>query len=79
MAVDNTLHIPERDPAETRPGSIDRRGPSSSVTELAFGAGFTHLGRFSEIYRKAYGESPNETLARSREASRRTKPKAGKP
>jgi AraC-like DNA-binding protein len=51
--------------------------PSSSVTELAFGAGFTHLGRFSDIYRKAYGESPNETLARSREVSR--KPKAAKP
>ena len=50
-------------------------GPSTSVTELAFGAGFTHLGRFSEIYRKAYGESPNETLARSRQASR-TKSKA---
>ena len=48
-------------------------GPSTTVTELAVDAGFTHLGRFSETYRKAYGESPNETLARSRKASRRRK------
>ncbi|MFT4116001.1 AraC family transcriptional regulator [Bradyrhizobium sp.] len=46
-------------------------GSSTSVTELAFGVGFNHLGRFSEIYRKTYGESPNETLLRSRKAERR--------
>ncbi|WP_370691985.1 helix-turn-helix domain-containing protein [Bradyrhizobium xenonodulans] len=54
-------------------------GPSTTVTELAFGAGFTHLGRFSETYRKAYGETPNETLARSRKSSRRGKPRKGPP
>jgi AraC-like DNA-binding protein len=54
-------------------------GPSASVTELAFGAGFTHLGRFSEVYRKTYGESPNETLSRSRKASRRAKIVARRP
>ncbi len=48
-------------------------GTSTSVTELALNAGFTHLGRFSEIYRKTYGESPNETLARSRKSSLRMK------
>lgn len=53
-------------------------GSSTSVTELALNSGFTHLGRFSEIYRKTYGESPNETLARTRKRSRRTK-KAPKP
>jgi hypothetical protein len=34
---------------------------------------WVHLGRFSEVYRKTHGESPNETLSRSRKAWRRAK------
>ena len=33
-----------------------------SVTQVALGNGFTHLGRFSLAYRKRFGESPSETL-----------------
>ena len=36
-----------------------------SVTEIALGVGLTHLGRFSVMYRAAYGESPSETLRAS--------------
>jgi AraC-like DNA-binding protein len=41
----------------------------SKVTDAAVRSGFTHLGRFSTLYRQSYGESPSETLARAREAS----------
>ena len=35
-----------------------------NVTELAMDYGFLHLGRFSEIYRKQFGELPTDTLKR---------------
>lgn len=35
-----------------------------NVTELAMDFGFLHLGRFSESYRKAFGELPSDTLKR---------------
>ncbi len=35
-----------------------------SVTETAVDHGFSHLGRFSKVYRDAFGESPSQTLAR---------------
>jgi len=35
-----------------------------NITELAMEYGFLHLGRFSEIYRKQFGELPTETLRR---------------
>ncbi|MBZ9783028.1 AraC family transcriptional regulator [Pseudomonas sp. REP124] len=35
-----------------------------NVTELAMDYGFLHLGRFSEIYRRQFGELPTETLKR---------------
>ncbi|MGQ3029508.1 MAG: helix-turn-helix transcriptional regulator, partial [Ferrovibrionaceae bacterium] len=41
----------------TGPGMADR-----SVTEIALRWGFTHLGRFAESYRAAYGETPSATL-----------------
>jgi len=47
----------------SQPGSL-------SVTEAAVRAGFTHLGRFAALYRRSYGESPSDTLARARDASR---------
>jgi len=33
-----------------------------TVTEVATALGFVELGRFSVEYRKAFGESPSETL-----------------
>ena len=38
------------------------RGRSVTVTEIATALGFVELGRFSVEYRKAFGESPSETL-----------------
>jgi AraC-like DNA-binding protein len=32
-----------------------------SITEIAMSNGFTHLGRFSALYRGAYGELPSQT------------------
>jgi AraC-like DNA-binding protein len=37
----------------------------TSVRELALKWGFNHLGRFSALYRKHFGESPAETVRRS--------------
>ena len=34
----------------------------ATVAEIAEGSGFTHLGRFSVMYRERFGESPNSTL-----------------
>ena len=39
-----------------------------SVTEVALDHGFVHLGRFSETYRKRFGELPSHTWRRRREA-----------
>ncbi len=33
-----------------------------TVTSIALDCGFSHLGRFSQAYRRAFGESPSETL-----------------
>jgi AraC-like DNA-binding protein len=40
--------------------------PSTSVTQVALRWGFSHLGRFSALYRAAFGESPAVTLRRRR-------------
>ena len=37
-----------------------------SVTNIALDCGFNHLGRFSQLYRKRFGELPSETLRKSR-------------
>jgi AraC family ethanolamine operon transcriptional activator len=39
--------------------------PQLSVTDVATSWGFFHFGRFSEQYRKAFGELPSETRRRS--------------
>jgi len=40
-------------------------GPESgAVKQAALGAGFWHLGRFAQDYRKLFGERPSETLGR---------------
>ncbi|QKH35175.1 AraC family transcriptional regulator [Achromobacter pestifer] len=38
-----------------------RTRADASVTEVALGVGFGHLGRFSEYYRERFGELPRET------------------
>jgi AraC-like DNA-binding protein len=40
-----------------------------SVTEVALDHGFLHLGRFSEAYRKRFGELPSQTWRRQRQAT----------
>jgi AraC-like DNA-binding protein len=37
---------------------------SDTVTSIAYDSGFSHLGRFSETYRRRYGVKPSETLRR---------------
>ena len=35
-----------------------------AITDAAISAGFTHMGRFSRMYREYYGETPKQTLRR---------------
>ena len=39
--------------------------PDDSVTRIAYEFGFAHLGRFAGLYKKAYGESPGDTIKAS--------------
>ncbi|MGB2816607.1 MAG: helix-turn-helix domain-containing protein [Burkholderiaceae bacterium] len=39
-------------------------GPRDDVTSVAVELGFGHVGRFAQLYRQAFGESPSETLRR---------------
>jgi len=39
-----------------------RAPPGSRVTDIALRWGFTHFGRFAELYRARYGLSPRDTL-----------------
>ena len=45
---------------------IDPARPAPNVTAVALEYGFTHLGRFSELYRSTYGVLPSESM-RSRQ------------
>jgi len=36
------------------------------VTEIALACGFNHMGEFASAYRRAFGETPRETLVRAR-------------
>ncbi|TMV82944.1 helix-turn-helix domain-containing protein [Thioclava sp. BHET1] len=40
-------------------------GRPTSVTEVALGCGFVHLGRFARGYHQRFGEFPSETLRRA--------------
>ena len=39
-------------------------GPDTSVTAIALGCGFSHLGRFAQAYAERFGERPSHTLRR---------------
>ncbi|MGV0879089.1 AraC family transcriptional regulator [Martelella sp. FLE1502] len=43
-------------------------GPGLSVADAVLASGFGHLGRAASAYRATYGESPSETLRRTRSA-----------
>jgi len=43
-----------------------RAEPEESVTMIAMGCGFTHMGRFAVEYRHRFGERPSDTLHRDR-------------
>jgi transcriptional regulator GlxA family with amidase domain len=40
------------------------------VAEVARQSGFGHPGRFAVLYRRVYGESPSQTVARARYRTR---------
>ncbi|WP_330166415.1 AraC family transcriptional regulator [Rhizobium sp. C4] len=42
------------------------RTPDVAVADVALSAGFSHLGRFSESYRKKFRETPSATVRRGR-------------
>jgi len=46
-------------------GRLSDPGESDSVTSIAYASGFSHMGRFSKVYRKRYGVLPSETLMRA--------------
>jgi AraC-like DNA-binding protein len=39
---------------------------SAKVTDIALDCGFNHMGEFATAYRRAFGETPRQTLARTR-------------
>lgn len=53
------------DAARTCAPELIRRGTGTTVTAVAFGVGFTQLGRFAAEYRKAFGELPSMTARRA--------------
>jgi len=50
---------------------LDHAAPDASVTRIALELGFDHLGRFAQMYRQVFGESPSQTLAARRPAGSR--------
>jgi AraC-like DNA-binding protein len=46
---------------------ILEHGSLRTISEIAMGWGFTHLGRFSAEYRKLFDESPSQTVQRKRQ------------
>lgn len=37
----------------------------TTVTEIALGCGFSHLGEFANLYRRTFGETPKQTLGKT--------------
>ncbi len=46
--------------------ALQAPAPGDSVASIAYACGFLHRGRFSQRYLQRFGESPSETLRRSR-------------
>lgn len=38
----------------------------TTVTDVAISCGFSHMGEFSALYKRTYGETPSQTLLRAR-------------
>ena len=51
--------------SQARRSLLSADGKFTTVTEIATSFGFVELGRFSVEYRKAFGESPSQTLQRT--------------
>jgi AraC-like DNA-binding protein len=51
--------------SQARRALLSADSEAVTVTEIATGFGFVELGRFSVEYRKAFGESPSQTLHRA--------------
>ena len=43
---------------------LARAHDEESVSQIALSVGLSHLGRFSQLYKQAYGEPPSRTLQR---------------
>ncbi|MBK5967295.1 MULTISPECIES: helix-turn-helix domain-containing protein [Thiorhodovibrio] len=56
------LHQARRELAAAAPGS-------TRVADVAFAQGFRHLSRFSQEYKRLFGEKPSQTLARRARAA----------
>ena len=41
---------------------LAERSFDSSIADIAFRWGFTHLGRFAKLYHERFGELPSETI-----------------
>ncbi|WP_341705042.1 helix-turn-helix domain-containing protein, partial [Ferrovibrio sp.] len=51
-------------PGSSSPGGSSQAEGAAApgVTGIALGHGFTELGRFAQLYRRMFGETPSETL-----------------
>jgi AraC-like DNA-binding protein len=47
-------------------GKLQKSHPKASVLDIAVDCGFRHLGRFSQVYRKRFGERPSDTLRKGK-------------
>ena len=45
--------------------TLQSPSPADTVSSIAYVHGFSHLSRFSEMYRKRFGEKPSETLRKA--------------
>ena len=54
--------------SNARRALLSADGELAKVTEIAMSFGFAELGRFSVEYKKAFGESPSQTLYRAPKA-----------
>jgi AraC-like DNA-binding protein len=57
-------HLRMRRLSSARRALLSADGALARVTEIAMSFGFAELGRFSVEYKKAFGESPSQTLCR---------------